>query len=75
MLNRGELQRLEEEANLIVNRTKDLIDDLAEKTQMATEIFMHHLFNPEKQLSLGEYLRKKTSNLLFLIKKCLRFIE
>uniref|UniRef100_A0A8D0QA69 Uncharacterized protein n=1 Tax=Sus scrofa TaxID=9823 RepID=A0A8D0QA69_PIG len=52
VLNRGELQRLEEEANLIVNRTKDLIDDLAEKTQMATEIFMHHLFNPEKQLSL-----------------------
>lgn len=55
MLNRGELQRLEEEANLIVNRTKDLIDDLAEKTQMATEIFMHHLFNPEKQLSLESH--------------------
>uniref|UniRef100_A0A8D0RNW7 Uncharacterized protein n=1 Tax=Sus scrofa TaxID=9823 RepID=A0A8D0RNW7_PIG len=55
VLNRGELQRLEEEANLIVNRTKDLIDDLAEKTQMATEIFMHHLFNPEKQLSLGDF--------------------
>uniref|UniRef100_A0A8C6BZE4 Caspase 12/pseudo n=1 Tax=Monodon monoceros TaxID=40151 RepID=A0A8C6BZE4_MONMO len=58
VLNRGELQRLGEEVDHIVNRTGDLVDDLIEKMQMAGKIFKDHFFNPKKQLSLSEYLSK-----------------
>lgn len=58
VLNRGELQRLGEEVDHIVNRTGDLVDDLMEKMQMAGKIFKDHFFNPKKQLSLSEYLSK-----------------
>uniref|UniRef100_A0A8C0HWY9 Caspase 12 (gene/pseudogene) n=1 Tax=Balaenoptera musculus TaxID=9771 RepID=A0A8C0HWY9_BALMU len=56
VLTRGELQRLGEEVDHIVNRTGDLVDDLTEKTQMAGKIFKDRFFNPKKQLSLSEYL-------------------
>ncbi|KAJ8798084.1 hypothetical protein J1605_001575 [Eschrichtius robustus] len=52
VLTRGELQRLGEEVDHIVNRTGDLVDDLTEKTQMAGKIFKDRFFNPKKQLSL-----------------------
>lgn len=58
VLNRGELQRLGEEVDHIVNRTGDLVGDLMEKMQMAGKIFKDHFFNPKKQLSLSEYLSK-----------------
>ena len=58
VLTRGELQRLGEEVDHIVNRTGDLVDDLTEKTQMAGKIFKDRFFNPKKQLSLSEYLSK-----------------
>ncbi|XP_058401304.1 caspase-12-like isoform X2 [Diceros bicornis minor] len=55
VLNGDELQRLGKRVNLIMNRSENLIEDITEKTQMAGKIFMDHLFNPKKQLSLKSH--------------------
>ncbi|KAK2498644.1 hypothetical protein MC885_007810 [Smutsia gigantea] len=55
VLNRDELLRVGEGINFIVNRTKNLVNDLSEKTQTAGKIFVDHFFNSKKQLSLKSH--------------------
>lgn len=53
VLNGDELKRLGDGVNLIVNGTENLVENLAEKSQMATKIFMKRLFR--QQLSLDSH--------------------
>lgn len=52
VLNGEELKRLGDGVNLIVNGTENLVENLAEKSQIASKILMKRLFR--QQLSLGE---------------------
>lgn len=53
VLNGAELQRLGDGVNLLVKGTENLAENLAEKSQMASKIFMERLF--KEQLSLDSH--------------------
>uniref|UniRef100_A0A671EGU2 Caspase 12 (gene/pseudogene) n=1 Tax=Rhinolophus ferrumequinum TaxID=59479 RepID=A0A671EGU2_RHIFE len=53
VLNGEELKRLGDGVNLIVNGTENLVENLAEKSQMASKILMKRLFR--QQLSLDSH--------------------
>lgn len=59
VLNKDELQKLGKGVNLIMNGTENLIENIAEKSQMVGKIFMNHVFNTKKQLCSSECLGPK----------------
>ncbi|XP_066227658.1 caspase-12-like [Saccopteryx leptura] len=55
VLNKDELERLEDGVNIIVNRSGSLIEDLTEKTETVGKILMDRFFNTKKQLSIKSH--------------------
>lgn len=54
VINGNELLRLGEGASFLLNNAENLVENIFEKTEMASKIFSGHIVNSKKQLSLSE---------------------